>query len=73
MKLKDDKRCLIIKGKEGNHPLCVSCRIDNWQIVYLAYRIRVPVLQYKLIKVRLRYIDVPMDSRGQLPVASLFR
>ena len=33
------------------YPLCVSRRIDTWQIVY--YRIRIPVPKYQLIKVRL--------------------
>ena len=35
-------------------PLCVSRRIDTWQIFYLSYCLRKPVLKYSLIKVRLR-------------------
>ena len=42
---------------------CVSCRINTWQIVYPSYkgciRIPDPVLQYKFIEVRLRYINIP--------------
>ena len=28
------------------------------------------VLQYQFIKVRIKYINVPMDAHGQLPVDS---
>ena len=42
---------------------------------YFTYRIRIPVtvLQYQFIKVRIKYINVPMDAHGQLPVGSWFR
>ena len=42
------------------YPLCVSRRVDTWHIVYLSYKpiIRIPVLKYQFIKVRLRYLNV---------------
>ena len=55
------------------YPLCVSRRIDTWQILYYRIRIPVTVLQYQFIKVRIKYINVPIDAHGQLPVAGWFR
>ena len=60
------------------YPLCVSRRIDTWQIVYLSYNYKPGSLtlsypvQYQFIKVRLRYIQfnvprAPMDSDGTCP------
>ena len=40
--------------------LCVSCRIDTWQIVYLLYEDACPI--YQFIKMRFMYINVPWTS-----------
>ena len=46
------------------YPLCVSRsrrRVDTWHIVIVypfTYRIRIPVLKYQFVKVRLRYLNV---------------
>ena len=37
-----------------NYPLCVSRRIDTWQIVYLSYKDHCPT-----ISIHKRYIHVP--------------
>ena len=38
--------------------LCVSRRIDTWQIVYLLYEDACPII-YQFINMRFRYINVP--------------
>ena len=59
-----DNRRTIVTLPSVN-PLCVSHRIDTWQIVYLSYKDPCPKHQFN--KVILRYINVPwtpMDNDG---------